>query len=135
MSLASGSLATSGGSVRDVEVGERTIGHILDPRSGRPVSRAESVTVWHPRALVADVLSTALYVMGVDEGLAWAEARELAACFLVPGPAGSPAAVQATGAFRERFLTAPAGELQRVHPAGQDLEAVAQARERGLRLP
>jgi thiamine biosynthesis lipoprotein len=103
--LHAGSLATSGGSVRDVEVEGRTVGHTLDPRTGRTVSRAESVTVWHPRALVADVLSTALFVMGVDEGLAWAAARELAACFLVPGPAG--AAVRATPAFRERFLSAP----------------------------
>jgi thiamine biosynthesis lipoprotein len=102
--LHGGYLATSGGSVRDVEVDDRRIGHILDPRTGQPVSRAESVTVWHPRALVADVLSTALYVMGVDEGLAWAEGRETAACFLIPGPAGSPAAVRATRAFQERFL-------------------------------
>ena len=26
------------------------IGHILDPRSGRPVVRRASVTVWHPDA-------------------------------------------------------------------------------------
>ena len=36
------------------------IGHILDPRSGRPVVRRASVTVWHPDALAADALSTAL---------------------------------------------------------------------------
>ncbi len=29
------------------------IGHILDPRSGRPVVRRASVTVWHPDALAA----------------------------------------------------------------------------------
>ncbi len=43
-----------------------------------------SVTVWHRRALVADILSTALFVMGPDEGLRWAEARGIAACYLVP---------------------------------------------------
>ena len=102
--LSAGSLASSGGSVRDVEVGGRTIGHILDPRTGDPLSRPESVTVWHPRALVADILSTALYVMGTDEGLAWAEARHVAACFLLPDPAGSSTTVRATPAFRERFL-------------------------------
>jgi thiamine biosynthesis lipoprotein ApbE len=59
---------------------------------------------------VADVLSTALYVMGVEEGLAWAEARQLAVCFLIPGPAGSLAGVRATRAFRERFLNAPVFE-------------------------
>lgn len=112
--LRTGSLATSGGSVRDVEVGGRTIGHVLDPRTGRPVSRDAAVTVWHPRAFVADVLSTALYVMGVDEGLAWADARRIGACFLVPGDAGSPTAVRATRVFRERFLdTEPASRVGR----------------------
>jgi thiamine biosynthesis lipoprotein len=103
LDLSSGSLATSGGSVRDLEVAGRMVGHILDPRTGRPVSRAESVTVWHRRALAADVLSTALYVMGIDEGLAWAEAREIAACFLVPDPKGSGITQRATATFRRRF--------------------------------
>jgi thiamine biosynthesis lipoprotein len=104
LQLGAGSLATSGGSVRDVEVDGRTIGHILDPRTGHPVSRSDSVTVWHPRALVADILSTALYVMGIDEGLAWAEAREIAACFLVPAPEGPAITIRATRPFRQRFF-------------------------------
>jgi thiamine biosynthesis lipoprotein len=108
--LSAGSLATSGGSVRDVEVGGRTIGHILDPRTGNPPSRPEAVTVWHPRALVADILSTALYVMGTDEGLAWAEARHVAACFLLPDPVGSSMTLRATPTFRERFLQGQAAE-------------------------
>jgi thiamine biosynthesis lipoprotein len=101
--LETGSLATSGGSVRDLEVGRRTVGHILDPRTGRPVSRSGSVTVWHRSALAADVLSTALYVMGIDEGLVWAEARGVAACFLIPDPEGPGVEVRATRAFRRRF--------------------------------
>ena len=102
--LGTGSLATSGGSVRDLQVADRTVGHILDPRTGHPVSRSESVTVWHQSALAADILSTALYVMGIDEGLAWAEARQIAACFLVPRPEGPAVTIRATSAFRERFL-------------------------------
>ena len=102
--LAGGSLATSGPSDRDVrlESGAR-IGHILDPRSGRPVARSASVTVWHEQAFVADVLSTALYVMGVDAGLAWAGARGLAAFFLVAGDASGTVDLRATPAFEERF--------------------------------
>ena len=78
-----GSLATSGGSERDLAAGggER-IGHILDPRSGEPVGRGGSVVVWHRDAFAADVLSTALHVMGPEAGLAWAAARGIAACFL-----------------------------------------------------
>ena len=78
--------------------------------------------MWHPRALVADVLSTALYVMGVEEGLAWAEAHAVAVCYLIPATdsltgsaTGSPIASQiketevtleASSIFRTRFGTA-----------------------------
>jgi thiamine biosynthesis lipoprotein ApbE len=42
------------------------------------------VTVWHERGLVADILSTALYVMGPDAGLRWAAANQIAAMYLIP---------------------------------------------------
>ena len=80
--LDDGSLATSGGSERDLRAGDRRLAHILDPRTGTGASFQGSVAVWHHRALVADVISTALYVMGPEEGLIWAEERNLAACFL-----------------------------------------------------
>ncbi len=101
--MASGSLATSGGSERNQTVTGKTIGHIIDPRSGRPVNFAGSVSAWHESALVADILSTALYVMGPDEGLAWADNRGLAACYLLNTQGGIKAI--ATRAFRERFMS------------------------------
>jgi thiamine biosynthesis lipoprotein len=104
LALAAGSLATSGGSERDLLLDDGVrIGHVLDPRSGRPVSRAASVTVWHESAFVADVLSTALYVMGPDDGLAWASARGIAACFIAPVGGSGEAAFRATAAFEARF--------------------------------
>ena len=105
LSLRVGSLATSGGSERDLVSEGRTLGHILDPRIGQPVSRGETVTVWHERALVADVLSTALYVMGVEAGLAWAEEQGITACFLLSDPTGG-VRTRATRAFRRRFFEA-----------------------------
>lgn len=98
----SGSLSTSGGSERDLNVSGRNVGHILDPRTGQPVDFAGSVTAWNESALVADILSTALYVMGPDEGLDWAEARGLAACYILPAAQGIE--YRATGNFRKRFL-------------------------------
>ena len=80
--VASGSLATSGGSERDTHVNGTRVGHILDPRTGRPAAWTGSVVVWHERGLVADILSTALYVMGRDEGLRWADHHGFAAAFL-----------------------------------------------------
>lgn len=100
--LSSGSLATSGGSERDLKVSGRNVGHILDPLTGRPVEFAGSVSAWHESALIADILSTALYVMGPDAGLQWAEFRGLAACYLLPTRNGIE--YRATRDFRERFL-------------------------------
>ena len=107
--LSAGSLAVSGGSERDHQVEGERVGHILDPRTGHPISREISVVVWHERALVADLLATALYVMGEDKGRAWADAMNVAACFLIPdGRSKSgevPAvALAASRAFRSMFL-------------------------------
>ncbi len=79
-----GSLSTSGGSERDLVVNGVRVGHVLDPRTGRPATFDGSVTVWHERGMAADALSTALYVMGPEAGLRWAEARGIAACYLIP---------------------------------------------------
>lgn len=53
-------------------------GHIMDPRTGQPAESVESVTVWAPSATDADVLSTALFVMGPEKGMAYAEDRGIA---------------------------------------------------------
>ncbi|UCF20376.1 MAG: FAD:protein FMN transferase [Gemmatimonadota bacterium] len=82
--LSEGSAATSGASERNFEIAGQRVGHILDPRSGKPVSAWGSVTVVALDPVVADVLSTALYVMGPEEGLNWAESwEEIGALFLV----------------------------------------------------
>ena len=108
--LGEGSIATTGGSERDVFIdGNLRIGHVIDPRNGMPVSRSISVTVWHQDALAADILSTALYVMGIDEGRDWAEAHGISACFVVPHepgafPSGDGVDIVATTPFRLRFF-------------------------------
>ena len=80
--LGSGSIATSGGSERDARVNGTRVGHILDPGTGHPASYDGSVVVWHERGLVADILSTALYVMGPARGLQWADTHQVAAAYL-----------------------------------------------------
>jgi len=82
--LTSGSLATSGGSESDLGVGGTRVGHVLDPQSGETVVSDGAVVVWHESALVADILSTALYVMGPEQGLKWSERQGIAASFLIP---------------------------------------------------
>ena len=73
--LRSGSVATSGASERFVEVDGEILGHILDPRTGRPAPNWGSVTVIADDPVVADCVATALFVMGPKLGLAWAEQR------------------------------------------------------------
>jgi FAD:protein FMN transferase len=57
--------------------------HILDPRTGEPCPAWGSTAVVAPEALTADMLSTALYVLGPDAGLAWAEHQNFAAAFFL----------------------------------------------------
>jgi thiamine biosynthesis lipoprotein len=97
----SGSLSTSGGSERDVYYDGVRVGHILDPRSGRPAPYAGSVVVWHERGLVADILSTAMFVMGPDEGLRWARARGHAVAYLMASRSGLQ--IAATPQFTTRL--------------------------------
>jgi FAD:protein FMN transferase len=92
-----GSLSTSGGSERDQTVKGKRVGHILDPRTGWPAPFGGSVTVWHERGLVADILSTALYVMGPEVGIPWSEARGVSALYLSPD--GAEVRVRSTMSF------------------------------------
>jgi len=65
--LSGGSFSTSGHGVHP--------GHLLDPRSGRPAPGFGSASVWAPGAALADALSTALFVLGPEEGPRLAAAR------------------------------------------------------------
>ncbi len=77
------SAATSAASERFVEVDGQRYGHIVDPRTGWPVVAWGSVTVVHEDPLIADLLSTALFVMGPDEGMEWLDSHpDLAVLFL-----------------------------------------------------
>ncbi len=72
LDLAGGALSTSSQSERGVDVKGRHYGHILDPRTGRPVAWAGSVSVAAASGTRADALSTALLVMGRERARAFA---------------------------------------------------------------
>jgi len=75
--LHNASLSTSGTSERGR--------HILDPRTGKPCEAWGAVAVVAASGLDADILSTALYVLGPEAGLAYAERESIAAAFLLHG--------------------------------------------------
>jgi len=92
--LADRAMATSGDARQAyVEQGHR-LSHLIDPGTGRPADRdVASVTVIHPVAARADALATALYVMGPDTGLLFAEWESFPVYFLVRDPSGALRAV------------------------------------------
>lgn len=57
-------IATSGDYERYVVIGGKRYGHIMDPRTGLPVTGMRSVSVVTPRGVDSDALSTAIFVKG-----------------------------------------------------------------------
>jgi thiamine biosynthesis lipoprotein len=82
-------VATSGDYRNFFEYEERRYSHEIDTRTGRPVTHSlASVTVIADTAAYADGMTTALMVLGPEEGLALAISRNIAALFLVRSPSG-----------------------------------------------
>mgnify|MGYP001156930216 FL=1 len=68
--LTEGSVATSGSYRNYMEKDGKRYAHILDPRTGQAIlSNLLSVSVLSENCMDADGWATALYVLGVDEGL------------------------------------------------------------------
>jgi thiamine biosynthesis lipoprotein len=67
-------ISTSGDYERYFEEDGVRYHHILDPKSGKPVAGVRSVTIIGPDATLTDGLSTSVFVLGVERGLALIEA-------------------------------------------------------------
>jgi thiamine biosynthesis lipoprotein len=78
------SVASSGDYRRVFFHDGRRYSHSIDPRTGRPIDNdVASVTVIARECMAADAMSTALMVMGVESGLAFATQHDIAALFVL----------------------------------------------------
>ena len=67
--ITNGAVVTSGNYEKYVTFNDVRYTHIIDPRSGYPATGIISVTVFAPKAELADALATSVFVMGIEVGL------------------------------------------------------------------
>lgn len=84
--LGAGCVSTSGSYERCFEQGGKRYHHILDPDTGLPVDNGlVSVTVISDSGLLSDALSTACFVLGVEDGAKLAAKYGCEAIFITEG--------------------------------------------------
>jgi thiamine biosynthesis lipoprotein len=109
--LPPGSLATSSFYDRSVEIRGQRYGHVIDPRTGQPISGMASVTVYTNEGVVADIVATGLFAASCEDGPQCAEAvaivdryPELNAIIVPEAPPGDNAQVTVTAGMRPYVL-------------------------------
>ncbi len=109
IALADRAIATSGTTRRFRRVGAERRPHILDPRTGEPISHdGIAVSVIAPTAMEADAWATALLVAGPRDGWALAQREGLAALFVQTPDGGSTTQRRATERFWSQVHPRPA---------------------------
>jgi thiamine biosynthesis lipoprotein len=79
-------MSTSGAGVQFFRHEGKRYGHILDPRTGLPAEDVLSVTVLAPTAALADALSTAFFVMGLEKTRDYCDNHAEIGVLLIPPP-------------------------------------------------
>jgi thiamine biosynthesis lipoprotein len=79
-------ISTSGIEEQSFEEDGRRFGHILDPRTGYPSNHYLSVTAIAPTAGIADALSTAFFVMTMEEIRSYCNEHRNIGAIIVPKP-------------------------------------------------
>jgi thiamine biosynthesis lipoprotein len=93
------SVSTSGDYERYYDHSGKRMHHILDPRTGYPVTHTQAVTVVAADGTLADAASTALFVAGPKEWRHIAQALGVAAALRID----ASGEIEMTAAMRDRF--------------------------------
>lgn len=94
-------VATSGNYEKYVTIGNERYCHIIDPQTGKPIKGMAGVTVIAPTAVEADAMSTALFVLGTERGIA--VLKKLAGCHALFIPDHQPIKLLVTSGFMKYF--------------------------------
>ncbi|MDB5338182.1 MAG: apbE 3 [Planctomycetaceae bacterium] len=84
--LVNAGLSTSGSNIQYFRLEGKRYGHILDPRTGWPAEGLASVTVLAPTATIAEALSTAFFVIGVENARQYCHNHPEIKALLIPAP-------------------------------------------------
>lgn len=69
MPIKNQAVVTSGNYEKFVKFNDIRYAHIINPKTGYPTTGVKSVTIFAPKAELADAFATAVFVMGVEVGL------------------------------------------------------------------
>ena len=81
--ITNGAVVTSGNYEKYVTFNDIRYTHIINPRSGYPATGIISVTVFAPKAELADALATSVFVMGIEVGLNRIEQLPQVECIII----------------------------------------------------
>lgn len=109
-------MATSGDTHNSVEIGGRRYTHLIDPVSGEAVQPSEfgtgidgeelgSVSVIMPTCAQADALATGFFLLGVERGIAVADANNLPVVYLIrTGEQADPIRTVMSEAYKKNYV-------------------------------
>jgi thiamine biosynthesis lipoprotein len=76
-------ISTSGEARQHLVVNGKRYSHLIDPRTGNPLTGRQSVTVIAPRGIDADSLASAIGVLGPENGLKLIEGRAGTSAYII----------------------------------------------------
>jgi len=115
--LKSGEAAfTSGDYERFYDYAGTRLHHILDPRTGYPVTHTQAITVVAANGVTADAAATALFVAGPDRWRQVARALDIGYALRVD----ASGELELTGPMRDRLIQASGGDSDITTPPDED---------------